>query len=450
MKRFITLLLIIVIPCIVNAKEITKSCTIKINGSTISSDALDNKETTFTKIKKNSTLTIESKENIQGIYLEYELTGGKGVITNGELTTTFGENALMHDYIDVYSIFGDSKKITLTYSDAVSLTEIYIIGDGDIPSFVEIWNAPVEKADLLLFTTHSDDEQLFFSGLLPNYVAKGANVQVVYFTKHNNTPKRYHELLHGLYTVGIRNYPIIGIVPDKWADDLNDAIKHLKSAGLSETDALNFQVEMIRRFKPLVIVSHDEKGEYGHGQHQLCTYLLERAIDYANDSTYDIDSYNKYGTWSTKKVYLHLYPKNKIEMDYDIPLDYFGGKTAFQVSQDGFKKHVSQKNTWFTTWLFGKNNEITKSTEIKTYSPREYGLFRSLVGPDVEKNDMFENLSFYKDIEDIDTYFNKEVEQTIAEEPMPMVEDTMNWYQIVTMGVILLSGLGILILLRKL
>ena len=148
---------------------------------------------------------------------------------------------------------------------------------------------------------------MFFSGLLPHYVAKGATVQVVYFANHKNKKTRYHELLHGLYTVGVRHYPVIGPVPDKWASNLKEAIRNLKDAGLSEKVAMDFEVEIIRRFKPLVIVGHDEKGEYGHGQHILCTYLLERAIDYANDTSYNVESYNKYGKWSPKKVYIHLY-----------------------------------------------------------------------------------------------------------------------------------------------
>ena len=154
---------------------------------------------------------------------------------------------------------------------------------------------------------------------------------------------------------------------------------------------------MIRRFKPKVVVGHDEKGEYSHGQHILNTYLLEKAIKLANDETYDEVSYSKYGTWDICKLYLHLYEENQITMDYDIPLEYFGGRTAYEVSKEGYSKHLSQQWTWFTTWINGKNNSFKKATEIKTYSPLLYGLYYSSVGEDAEKNDMFENLEFYKE-----------------------------------------------------
>jgi len=87
-------------------------------------------------------------------------------------------------------------------------------------------------------------------------------------------------------------------------------------------------------------------------------------------------------------------------MNYDIPLEYFDGKTAYEVSKEGYSKHYSQQWTWFTKWINGTNNSYTKATDIKTYSPTEYGLYKSLVGEDINKNDMFENLTMRKDIKE--------------------------------------------------
>ncbi len=450
MKKIILLFVIVLFPFAVYSKEITSNSNITLGGSLISSKVLDNNDSTYISVNKNQEIKITNSNNIKGLYIIYELNGGKGVISNNEVTTTFGENDFLHDYINIEGLLGNSKIVILKYTNDVKITDIHVIGEGDIPSFVELWNPPAEKADLLLLSTHSDDEQLFFLGLLPYYVAKGANVQVVYFTNHKDNKVRYHEQLHGLYTVGVRNYPIIGPVPDEWSTSLSDALKNMKSHGVSESSAMSFEVEMIRRFKPLVIVGHDEKGEYGHGQHILSTYLLERAIDYANDASYDKESYEKYGVWSTKKVYIHLYKKNKITMNYDEPLEYFNGKTAYEMSKLGFKKHNSQQNTWFRPWINGESNELTKASEIKTYSPCEYGLFRSLVGEDKNKNDMFENLAFYKDIANEEEFFNKEAVVTIKELPMENDEKKVSTKQIIVLTIVILSGIGLLILIKKL
>jgi len=279
---------------------------------------------------------------------------------------------------------------------------IYVLNKGQLPEYVEVWDKPCTEADLLLFSTHSDDEQLFFAGLMPTYIARGAKVQVVYFTNHNDNPKRLHEQIHGLYKVGIMNYPVIGPVPDAWSDNLNWATSNLEKSGLTVDDAVNFEIEMIRRFKPLVVVGHDELGEYSHGQHILNTHVLKIALEKTNDDTYDTESMEKYGLWDVPKTYLHLYKENQIVLDYDIPLDYFNGKTAYEVSKEGYKEHHSQQYTWFTKWLTGVNDKgigtpYTKASEIKKYSPCEYGLYRTLVGEDINKNDMFENLTLRKD-----------------------------------------------------
>lgn len=389
------------IPLFTYAKDITKDSNILINNE--SYDKLtDGNENTYITIKKNNSIKITNKEDIYGIYIIFEMKSIKGRISNYTREIEISTEGYLHEYIDVDKVIGHSKELELNFESDVKIGELYILSKGDLPEYVEVWNKPCEYADLLLFSTHSDDEQLFFAGLMPTYVAKSACVQVVYFTNHNDNPKRLHEQIHGLYKVGIRNYPIIGFVPDEWSDTLKWALKNLNKAGYKEDDVIKFEVEMIRRFKPQVIVGHDEEGEYSHGQHILNTYALKKAILLSNDESYDKDTINKYGLWDTPKTYIHLYDDNKIIMNYDIPLDYFNGKTAYEVSKEGYKEHHSQQYTWFTKWLTGINNKgegnaYTKAIEITKYSPCEYGLYRSLVGEDINKNDMFENLTLRKD-----------------------------------------------------
>jgi hypothetical protein len=84
-------------------------------------------------------------------------------------------------------------------------------------------------------------------------------------------------------------------------------------------------------------------------------------------------------------------------MDYDIPLESFGGKTAFEVSQDGFSYHKSQHWMRFYKWLYGTTEApITKASQITDASPCYFGLYRSTVGADVLGGDFFENLKSYR------------------------------------------------------
>ena len=87
-------------------------------------------------------------------------------------------------------------------------------------------------------------------------------------------------------------------------------------------------------------------------------------------------------------------------MNWDVPLEKFDGKTAFEVSKEGYLCHRSQQWTWFTRWLTGTvsgvADTIKKASEIKTYSPCEYGLYKSTVGVDT-KADLVDNIVLYKD-----------------------------------------------------
>ena len=421
MKKILFLLIILIYPTIAFAEDITNYSTILINELAANSKLTDNNENSYITIKKTDTIKIINEEDIFGIYIIYELSSQPGSITINNKNIEIGKNNYLHEYINLEN--NASKELLINYTKDVKIGEIYILSKGILPDFVEVWEKPLDNnTDLLLLSTHSDDEQLFFLGLLPTYVAKGANVQVVYFTNHYDNPKRLHEQLHGLYTVGIRNYPIIGIVPDAYSESLEGAIRNIEKANLTLDNTIDFQVEMIRRFKPSVVVGHDELGEYSHGQHILNTHVLKIALEKTNDKTYHSDSYEKYGLWDVPKTYIHLYKENNIIMDYDTPLSYFNGKTAYEVSKEGYSKHHSQQWTWFTKWINGNNNSYTKSTDIKTYSPNEFGLYRTLVGFDKEKNDMFENLIYRKD------KIKEENKDNIKDIINNIEEDTTNYF----------------------
>ena len=99
------------------------------------------------------------------------------------------------------------------------------------------------------------------------------------------------------------------------------------------------------------------------------------------------DSAASSGLWDTPKTYLHLYgpPEERTVMDWDIPLDAFGGRSAFQVAQAAYDCHVSQHPDK-RFFVYPRDNP---------YTSYEFGLFRSLVGPDEAKNDLFEHLEGY-------------------------------------------------------
>ena len=108
-------------------------------------------------------------------------------------------------------------------------------------------------------------------------------------------------------------------------------------------------------------------GEYGHGTHVLSAAALTEAVDYAAREEKYPDSAEQYGVWTVEKLYLHLYEKNPVVMNFDVPLEHFGGKTAFEMSQEGFACHKSQHWTWFYRWMYGTEaSPVKKAVDIKT------------------------------------------------------------------------------------
>ena len=202
----------------------------------------------------------------------------------------------------------------------------------------------------------------------------------------------------------MKYYPIMSDFPDLYAESKNrdtaflQATKVYESVGIAYTDFLSYIIECLRRCKPLVVVSHDLDGEYGNGTHVVCARAITEAISLAADETQYPDSYDTYGTWQVEKLYLHLYKENPIVMDWDVPLESFGGKTAFEVSQEGFGCHVSQHWTWFYKWMYGTSERpVKKATDIRSYSPCNYGLYYTTVGADVVGGDFFENVVTYEE-----------------------------------------------------
>lgn len=345
-------------------------------------------------------MTLRYDEGIGSLYLQFGARHGLYSVVNEDTgeEITCGEKGYLNEFVDLVALFGSApSRVTLRFPDGGPFHRLRVFTPGEVPSYVQKWNDPAEgETDLILFSTHGDDEQLFFAGLLPYYAGElRYEVLVVYMTDHHNysASSRMVEMLDGLWAVGVTTYPIFGEFIDYKADFKETYYTMLATEGNTHEDVVSFVTEQIRRFHPLVVVAHDFDGEYGHAQHRIYADCVAEALEITSDPEQYSESAQKYGTWDVPKAYFHLYEETPIVMDWDQPLASFDGLTAFQVTQQlGFPCHVSQQFTWFRNWLCDSGN-ITKATQIEDYSPCKYGLYRSTVGDDVQKDDFFENLN---------------------------------------------------------
>lgn len=348
------------------------------------------------------TITAENGDGIKALYIKwddpvtpYRIRTDQGVIECG----TYG---FLHEFI---ALPESSRTVTILLPGQqlrLYQNEVRIFTDETVPEDVQIWEPPCDRADIMLIAAHSDDEILFMGGIAPTYGAElGARVQIVYMAEFRSTGQsvREHEKLDGLWTDGVRHYPVCGNFQDIYAMGLEAAKKCY-----DYQSAVDYLTDTIRRFRPQIVVTHDLNGEYGHGFHMLTASATAEALEYAADAAYRADSecFSAYGAWDTPKAYFHLYGENTIEMNLRVPLASMGGQTALDVAKEAYSKHVSQQR-----WSF-------RVADDYKHSCARFGLYRTNVGYDTGDS-MLENIVLYDEQERLEKAEAERLEKEAAE-----------------------------------
>lgn len=326
----------------------------------------------------NQKLTIESETPFSSLYLQWnEVPGPYSIVWDGG-SVECGRYGFLHEYIQLPEPVGC---VRFAFEDQIThnLCEVDVLTEGYAPKGIQTWLPPCEEADILIFPTHSDDDTLFFGTLIAYYaIERQLVIQTAFMVEHTYYPERGHERLNGLWEMGIRHYPILGTAQDSPISNFNEAM-----AFYGDYHIRQWQVEQIRRFRPLVVVGHDLNGEYGNGGHKVNAYYLVQAVEQASDPDAYPELTQKYGTWDVPKLYLHLYPQNVILMDVETVLqnDPYG-RTAFEIAEDAYDHHVSQHKWGYYHVQYNADPAM---------DCRPFGLYRTLVGLDTTA-DIMDNI----------------------------------------------------------
>ena len=362
---------------------------------------------TYAKLapKEGYSCTWMEEEPVAGAYIKWYEPPVSAILVQidaqgAELSRETLANPLYNAY---YPLLPSTRGIRLySEDDRLLLSELTLYTSGSLPDGVLNWQPPLNKADLLVVSAHCDDELLYFGGTIPTYAGeRGLAVQVAYMA--NGERIRVDEALSGLWHLGVRNSPVFLPFRDAYTESLEDGLKRW-----GEEATVSTLVELIRRFQPEVLVSHDVNGEYGHGAHRATAHCLLKAVPLAADAAQYPDSVTKYGAWQAQKLYLHLYPEGTLTMDWRVPLTAFGGKTAIDLANEAYDMHVSQQEYHQTVYDEGDFNSAV------------FGLAYSAVGADEAKNDFFEHV----DPARLSNYVAPTPEPTPAPTPEPTAAAT--------------------------
>ena len=328
------------------AEDITASAAVKASSTdkrykTFAADcATDRDFKTMWKSRKErrANLEIETETPVYGIYLcsgmekpeawVVEVQEGKDWTVAARAEGVYG-----HEYLPLEGLTHFRIRLETTAQKVLAINELYLLGEGEVPDWVQRWEPQPEKADLMILVGHPDDEMLFFGGMIPTYAGEyGMKVAVCYMTC--NTPGRRSELLNGLWYCGVRNYPDIGTFWDKYSLKLRTQYDVW-----GKSKVLGYVTGLIRRYKPEVIATHDVNGEYGHGAHRVCADACLQCVTLAADPGKYKSSAETWGVWQPKKLYIHMYKDHQAEFDWDIPLASQEGKTGVHAADRIVRQH---------------------------------------------------------------------------------------------------------------
>ena len=419
MKRYLTLFFVLLLLsalriCCGEASDITKQC--RLGGYLPASSALitdGNLSTYWTAKSDKSYLTVALPEGVSGggMKVDFHLDCGSFTLIQYDKDGTELKRETERDYFKSISLFfpfeDDTVSARLITAKDTRVSELRVFSPGELPADIQVWDKPVEKADLMIIVAHQDDELLWFGGAIPYYdVAMGKNVSVVYAASCGRA--RRGEALDGLWSMGVTRYPDFLNLKNAYPQSMDEAYE----VWGGKDNILRILVTEIRRRRPEVILTHDLKGEYGHKQHRVLARLMEQAVkDAANPNKYK-KSAETYGTWEVKKLYLHLSDTETIYIDWDEPCEELGGKSPYELASIGYSKHRSQQKAY-------------SIEDSRKYNSEKFGLVYTIVGPDELKNDFLENTcaALVKPQETSPTP-EPTPEPTVAPTVMPTVEPT--------------------------
>lgn len=369
------------------ANDITEDCKFKVCSSGRKYTLMtDKKYTSYWESNKIKTpwiaITAPEGKPIAGLYVCFGNMPESWEIQTSDdgkdwFTAVPGDTRFLHAYVALPQPAQHVRlAVTSEKKTALRINDLFVLSEGDLPDWVQVWQPTEEKADILFLSTHPDDELIFFGGAIPTYaVEQQRNVVVAYFTRSNTT--RSSELLNGLWHMGVRTYPVIGNFKDSYAKNLKAAYK---SAG-GKGKVNEWIVGLYRQYKPEVVVTQDTNGEYGHKQHMMIADAAQNCIALAANEDEFTASTIAYGTWQVKKLYLHLYPENQITFDWTVPLKSMNGATGIELAEEAYTLHKTQASSGMSV------------TETGTkYDNRVFGLAFTTVGEDVRKDDFLENI----------------------------------------------------------
>ena len=171
----------------------------------------------------------------------------------------------------------------------------------------------MENQRLLGLFAHPDDEILGLGGTLAEYAQNGTRVELVVATRgeageiadpalatpENLASVREQEMLCSARTLGVSHVTFLGY-RDSGMDGTEDNKNPLAYINSDSAEVTARLVEIIRRFRPHIILTFEPYGGYGHPDHIAIHHHTLTAVPAAADPAYRPDLG---AAWSVPRVF---------------------------------------------------------------------------------------------------------------------------------------------------
>lgn len=211
-----------------------------------------------------------------------------------------------------------------------------------------------QQFTIMAVHAHPDDEVVFTGGTLALYRERGATTVLVTATNGEEgeihdpdldaeeARPRLGEIRRGelqravdlleishFEQLGYRDSGMVGTEANAHVGNFHNADKDEAAARL---------VELVRRYKPHVLITYDDNGAYGHPDHIVANVITKAAFDHAGDLTYKPEL----GVaWQPQKLYFTHWPEGNWERAKEMYIER-GLKWPFDREEEEAKKDDSE------------------------------------------------------------------------------------------------------------
>ncbi|MEA4870463.1 MAG: phosphodiester glycosidase family protein [Christensenella sp.] len=190
--------------------------------------------------------------------------------------------------------------------------------------------------DFMIICAHPGDESLFLGGVLPLYAGQqGRSAVVVYLS--SDSYEQGVAARASLARYGLNVQAVFASFSPVYTSNEEDALRYW-----DKREVTAYLVNIIRKYQPTIVVSHDPLGEYGHGAHCVASDCALLAVGFAAGENDYPESKDKYGVWQVQRLFLHRYGEKLVTLDRSEPLSNCNGMTALELDQQGYSYYPDQ------------------------------------------------------------------------------------------------------------